>query len=83
MKVNTALREEWRRHPSKRFKLIARVSGDVGQAAMRFHEKGIFVRRRCRLVNGCAIEATGAQAEALLQESWIVSLEPDELVRAM
>lgn len=83
MKANAAWQEEWRRHPNKRFKLIARVSGDVGQAAIRLREKGIFVRRRCRLVNGCAIEATGAQAEALLQESWIASLEPDELVRAM
>lgn len=83
MKADEALIVSWRQQPAETVRLILRVSGDLGQAETWLRGRGVRVRRRCRLINGLAIECSGAQAEALLPESWVARIEPDAPVSAL
>jgi len=72
----------WQARPADNFRLIVRVSGELAQAEARLTKSGIQVRRRCKLINGLVIECSGAQASALLAESWLISGESDQPVQA-
>ncbi len=82
MKADPRLVEQWRQQPAKSFRLIVRVSGDLDQADGNLRAKGVQVHRRNKLINGFAIEGTGEQAVALLEESWVISCELDAPVHA-
>ncbi len=82
MKVDSRLLEQWRQRPDQPFRLILRVSAALDQADNWLKARGIQVRRRCKLIQGFAIESTGAQAMGLLEEPWAVSCELDAEVRA-
>jgi hypothetical protein len=80
-RVEAALVAEFQARPGERFRLIARVTGELAQAEARLVAGGARVRRRSRLINGLVIECTGAQIAALLAEPWLVSVELDQPVQ--
>lgn len=82
-KVEPSVRRAWLQHGSESVDLIIRVKGDVRQRTSALAERGVRIKRQFRLTSSLSVRCTGEVALALLDEPWVMQIEPDRPVRAL
>jgi hypothetical protein len=82
-KINPELEQQLRSMPNRSVDLIVRTAGDTTPRLEWLASNGIQVRHRFRLSPGVAVTCTGQAALTLLDQAWVVSVEPDAPVTTM
>lgn len=82
-KTDPTLAQEAKARPDDTFRVIVRVHGDLDARQGQLEELSFTITRRLRLIHGFAGTATGATVQRVLDEEWIISVEPDSEVHTM
>jgi hypothetical protein len=82
-KIKPELEQQLRSMPNRSVDLIVRIAGDSKLQLEWLASNGIQVRHQFRLTPGVAITCTGQAALKLLDQDWVVSIEPDTPVTTM
>ena len=78
--ASAELRQAWLEHPQKKVDLIVRIKGDLDQRSASLAEHGAQIKYRFRLTGSVAVRCSGRVALALLDQPWVVRVEPDRAV---
>ncbi len=81
--VDPELEQQAEIHPEETFHVIVRVDGDLDVRQEQLEADGFTIKRRLRLIRGFAASATGQSVRQVMQETWIVAIEPDRQVHTM
>jgi hypothetical protein len=82
-KISPALKHQLKNMPNRSVDLIVRTAGDVEPHLEWVKEMGLEVNQVFRLSPGIAVSGPGEAALKLLDQSWVVSIEPDAQVKTM
>lgn len=81
-KISTELEAQIKSAPQETFNLIVKTTGDPAPHANWLTAQGMQVTRQFRLTPGVAVTCSGAEAQSLLEQDWVVSVELDQPVSA-
>jgi hypothetical protein len=81
-KLPTTLYQQMERAPQEKFDLILRVTQASDPIQKAIEQAGCTVRYRLTLVPSFAVTAPGRAVLALLDHPWLLSVEPDQPVKA-
>ena len=82
-KIDPAFRRQLAGRPNDRFDIIIRTRGDATPYLSWLDSAGIKVTRQFKLTPGVAASCTGQDALQLLDQDWVLSVEPDAPVSTM
>lgn len=82
-KISPELKRQLAEQPDETFDLIVRTAGDASPHLDWLAANEMQVKRQFRLSPGVAISCRGEDALKLLDVEWVVSVEIDEVVKAM
>ena len=82
-KIITDLQSQIKENPNDNFDLIVRTQGDTTPHLEWFAAAGITVTQQFRLSPGVAITCSGAKAQKLVTQPWVISVELDKPVTTM
>jgi hypothetical protein len=79
-KISVELEQQLKTMPNQSVDLIVRTQGDPTPHLEWLASVGLQVKQQFRLSPGVAVSGTGADALKLLNQDWVVSIEPDASV---
>ena len=82
-KISTELQKQLNENLNDNFDLIVRTQGDVTPHLGWFAAAEITVTQQFRLSPGVAITCSGANAQKLSAQQWVISVELDKPVTTM
>lgn len=83
VKISPELVQQLRTNPADHVDLIVRTQGDVTSHLDWLNNAGLQVKQQFRLVPGVAVRGSGQAALQLLDQAWVLSVEPDAPVSTM
>ncbi|HZQ06021.1 MAG TPA: hypothetical protein VFD70_05535 [Anaerolineae bacterium] len=81
--IDPMLVEQATANPDGTFRVIVRVDGDMNERAEQLAAGGFEITRPLRLVHGFAATTKGANLANVINQDWVVSIEPDQPVHTM
>ena len=81
-KISVELEQQLKAMPNKSVDLIVRTQGDPTPHLEWMASAQLQVKQQFRLSPGVAVSCTGANALKLMDQDWVISIEPDEPVSA-
>lgn len=82
-KINPGLVQQFKQKPEHTFDLIVRTEGQAASHMEWLTSAGFRVKQKFRLTSAVAGSCSGRAALKLLDQSWVVSVEPDTPMQAM
>jgi len=82
-KISTELQSQLKENLNDNFDLIVRVQGDITSHLEWFAAAEITVTQQFRLSPGVAITCSGAKAQKVMSQDWVISVELDKPVTTM
>jgi hypothetical protein len=82
-KLSSELEAQLKSMPNRKVDLIVRTDGDVTPHLEWLTLAGLQVKQQFRLSPGVAVSCTGHDALKLLDQDWVISIEPDAPVSTM
>ena len=82
-KITPELELQLKEMPNRTVDLIVRTAGEATPHLEWLTSAGLQVKQVFKLSPGVAISGTGRDALKLLDQNWVVSVEPDASVKAM
>ncbi len=82
-KISPELVQQLKAKPEQMVDLIVRTDGDATPHLAWFASAGLQVRQQFRLSPGVAVSCSGRAALKLLEQTWVISVEPDAPVSTM
>ena len=76
-KISVELEQQLKAMPNRSVDLIVRTQGDPAQYLEWMVSVRLQVKQQFRLSPGVAVSGTGADALKLLDQDWVISIEPD------
>jgi hypothetical protein len=83
VKISPELAQQLRANPADSVDLIVRTRGDVTSRLDWLQNAGLQVKQQFRLAPGVAVRGSGQAALQLLNQDWVLSVEPDAPVSTM
>jgi hypothetical protein len=77
------LEQQLRANPDDEVDLIVRTKGDASSHLSWLASAGLQVKQQYRLTPGVAVSGSGQAALQLLNQDWVLSIEPDAPVTTM
>ena len=81
--ISTDLQSQLKENPNDNFDLIVRTQGDATPHLEWVAAAGITITQTFRLSPGLAITCSGANAQKLIIQQWVISVELDKPVTTM
>ena len=81
--IKPELKAQFEAEPDQSVNLIVRTEGDATPHLDWLANANVQVTRQFRLTPGVAVTCTGQTALQLLDQQWVKSIEPDEIVTTM
>ena len=81
--IKPELKAQFEAEPDQSVNLIVRTEGDATPHLDWLATTNVQVTRQFRLTPGVAVTCTGQAALQLLDQQWVKSIEPDEIVTTM
>ncbi len=82
-KISSELQNQLEENPDNNFDLIVRVQGGITQHLGWFAAANISVTQQFRLSPGVAVTCSGAKAQEIIAQDWVISVELDKPVTTM
>jgi hypothetical protein len=82
-KIDPDLEQQLRANLDDEVDLIVRTKGDVSPHLSWLASAGLRVKQQYRLTPGVAVSGSGQAALQLLNQDWVLSIEPDAPVTTM
>lgn len=82
-KISPELEQQLRAMPNRTVDLIVRTRGDATPYLEWLAQTNLQVKQQFRLTPGVAVSGPGQEALKLLEQDWVISVEPDSPVSTM
>lgn len=82
-KIDPDVEQQLRANPDAEVDLIVRTKGDAAPHLSWLASAGLRVKQQYRLTPGVAVSGPGQAALKLLNQDWVLSIEPDAPVTTM
>lgn len=83
VKIVPELEQQLRTNPDEEIDLIVRTKGDASPHLSWLASAGLRVKQQFKLTPGVAVTCSGQDALQLLNQDWVLSIEPDAPVTTM
>ncbi len=81
--ISNELEKQLKSNPDQMVDLIVRTQGEATPHLEWLAAAGLQVKQQFQLSPGVAVSGSGVSALKLVEQSWVISIELDQAVRAM